>query len=86
MLELGQRLVIEGHLIAAHRAPVGRVEGKHNRFAGEIAERERLIRSDVEREVGRFRARREQLRVLPWPFCHISSSYLPCSRFTKEMA
>ena len=65
LLELRQRLVIESHLIAADRAPVGRVERKHNRFAGEIAERERLIGSDVQREVRRFRAGREQLRLLP---------------------
>ena len=53
MLELGQRLVIEGHLIAAHRAPVGRIEHKDNGVAQEIAERHGLVRRRLEGEIRR---------------------------------
>ena len=34
----------EGHLVAPDRAPIGRLESKRDRPAGEVTERERLTR------------------------------------------
>jgi hypothetical protein len=52
LFELGQNLVVERHLIAADRTPIGRVEGKDYRLTREVAERQVSIRHDPEGEVG----------------------------------
>src|SRR6267142_1752014 len=50
--ELGQDVVVEAHLVAADRTPVGRVEGKDHAPAGQLVERQRLIRRDVQGKAG----------------------------------
>ena len=56
LLELRQDLVVERHLVAADRAPVGRIERQHDGPAAEVRERDRLIRSGVQLEIRRGRA------------------------------
>src|SRR6267142_5017527 len=43
-------LVVERHLVAADRAPVGRIEGENDRLARQISEGEILIGRDAQRE------------------------------------
>src|SRR5579864_5823509 len=43
--ELGKNFIVEGHLIAADRAPVGGIEGENYRAAAEFAKSEALIGS-----------------------------------------
>ena len=57
--ELVVQLVVDGELIAAHRAEVGGVEDEHQRAAAEIRQRHRLVGRGLETEVGRLLARRQ---------------------------
>src|SRR5205807_10638964 len=50
--KLGGDLVVERHLVAAHRAPVSGIEGEDDQLPAEVAQREALVRRAVEREVG----------------------------------
>jgi hypothetical protein len=45
--EFREHLVVERHLVAAHRTPVRRVEGEYDRLSSEVAERQILIRGDA---------------------------------------
>jgi hypothetical protein len=59
---------LEGHLVAADGAPVGRVEGKDNRPAAQVAQAELLVRRRVQLEIRRCDpgledAARSRLRV-----------------------
>ena len=49
-------MVVEAHLVAANRAPVGWVEGQDDPAPGEDAQREGLVRRHVKREVGCLRS------------------------------
>src|SRR5262245_27896774 len=51
-LELRQNLVVERHLVSAHRAPVGRVEGQDDRLGSQLVQRERLVGRGVEGAIG----------------------------------
>src|SRR5882757_6186323 len=53
LLKLIQHFVIERHLIAAHRAPVGRVKCEHYWSPAELVERHRLVWRASQGEVGR---------------------------------
>src|SRR5437016_14676960 len=50
-LELRKHLVVKSHLISAYGAPVRRIEGKDYRLATQFAEREHLIRCNVESKI-----------------------------------
>ena len=52
LVEFLQHFVVESHLIAADRTPIGRIKGEHDRLATELAESEPLIRRASQREVG----------------------------------
>ena len=54
--ELVRHLVVERHLIAADRAPVGGIEREHDRPAAKIRELDRLVGRGMELEIGRRRA------------------------------
>src|SRR3954468_3962864 len=54
LVELRLHFVIDADLIAADRAPVGRVEDEHDRSASEISERNRLIGCGVQLESRRL--------------------------------
>jgi hypothetical protein len=60
----GQRLVVERHLIAADRTPVGRIEGDDHRLAGEVAEAQALIGGHVQREIRSLGAGTQKLGLL----------------------
>src|SRR5467141_622006 len=51
-LKLRQDLVVQHHLVAAHRTPIGRIERENHRSTAEVVERHRLVGSAVQREVG----------------------------------
>ena len=68
LVEFLQHFVVESHLIAADRTPIGRIKGEHDRLATELAESEPLIRRASQREVGRIRPRRQ--RCAPAPEVH----------------
>src|SRR3989441_1447252 len=53
-LELGPNLVVQRHLIAAHRAPVRRIERENHRVPAVVTQRDGLIRRTVQGEVGRL--------------------------------
>ena len=55
-LKLRQDLVGERHLVSTDRAPVGWIKRQDDPASGEFAQRERLVRRDVKREVGCLRA------------------------------
>src|SRR5205085_7023935 len=59
--KLGEDLVVQGHLIAAHRAPVGRIKGENDWPTVKIAQRDLLVGRRVERKVRRWRAGAEKL-------------------------
>src|SRR5438309_2328456 len=50
-LKLRKDLVVQHHLVAAHRTPVGRIEREYHRPAAEVPQRDRLVRGAVQREV-----------------------------------
>ena len=52
-LKLRQDLVVERHLIAAHRAPVRRIEGENHRAAAKLLEPDLLVRRRRQGELGR---------------------------------
>ena len=45
--EFREHLIVEGHLVTAHRAPVRRVEGEYDRLPNEVAERQILVRGNA---------------------------------------
>ena len=59
--ELVEQLVVQRHLIAAHRTPVGRVEGQDDGTSPKVAERDELIGCRVKRELGCGRSGWEEL-------------------------
>src|SRR5437870_3124869 len=61
-VELGQDLIVEGHLVPAHRAPVGWIKSQDHRPASQFLERQGLVGRDVQSEIRRRRARRQNLR------------------------
>src|ERR1700730_6388286 len=63
-LELGQHLLVERHLVAADRAPVGRVEGENDGPPPEVLEADRLIGGRVQREIRSLRARLKRFHPL----------------------
>src|SRR5689334_346809 len=63
-LKLWEHLAVEGHLVAADRAPVGRVERNDQRPAAEVCERRRLVWRRVKCEVRCLCAFRERARRL----------------------
>src|ERR1700681_2728399 len=52
LVKLGKNLVIECHLIAAHRTPIGRVEHEDDWSSAELAQAEYLVGRRVQSEVG----------------------------------
>src|SRR5262249_51355528 len=52
LVKLREDLVVETHLIAAHRAPVGRIEGQDHRVPPELGQGDGLIRRALQPEVG----------------------------------
>src|ERR1700736_635754 len=50
--KLRENLVVERHLIAAHRTPVSRIKNKDDRASSQLTQTEHLIGCGVEREVG----------------------------------
>src|SRR5258705_1274479 len=59
--ELRQYFVVERQLIATDWTPIGRIKGKDDRFASEIAERQPLVRRNSQLEIRRTRPRRKNL-------------------------
>ena len=55
-VKLRQHLVVQRHLIAADRAPVGRVKGENDRATPELAEGDELVGGTRQSEFGRGRA------------------------------
>src|SRR5207249_2147934 len=53
-VEIGEDLVVQRHLIAAHRAPVRGIKRQDHRLAAVVTQRDSLIRRTVQREVGRL--------------------------------
>jgi hypothetical protein len=51
-LDLGENLVVESHLVAADRTPVGGIEGEDDRPPAKVGEGDGLVRGRVEGEVG----------------------------------
>src|ERR1700704_4681722 len=50
-MELRKNLVVQSHLIAKTRTPVGRIERQYYGPSSEVREREALIRGDPQREI-----------------------------------
>src|SRR5271155_255191 len=69
-VELGENLVVQRHLIATDRTPVGRIERHDQWSAAEIAQRHQLVGRAMQREIRRRRPRRE---YLVFSFSHIAS-------------
>jgi len=68
-LELRQYFVVQRHLVAANRTPVGRVEGQDYWPPPKLGERDGLVWRNVQGEVGRLCARRKYMRHLDvFPF------------------
>src|ERR1700722_1585093 len=61
-MKFRQHLVVERHLVAAHRAPIGRVKRQHDGSAGEIAQRQILVGCDTKRKAGSHRTGRQYFR------------------------
>ena len=55
--ELGEQLVVQHDLIAADRAPVGRIEEKEERLRAKILEADCLIGRGLQEELRRVRTR-----------------------------
>src|SRR5258708_25076513 len=53
-IELFLQFVVKGHLIAAHRAPIGRIEKNNARPAAEVAQRQLSIGQSRQRESRRL--------------------------------
>src|ERR1700730_8856446 len=68
LAKLRKDLVVQGHLIAADRAPVRGIEGEDDRRAPQVTERQELVRRDTQREIGGRGAGRQNIR-------HVSSPY-----------
>src|ERR1035438_9394044 len=51
-VKLRQELIVESHLVPAHRAPIGRVERQDDWLAAKITQRDTLIGRAMQREVG----------------------------------
>src|SRR6185436_18371383 len=64
LAEFRQDLVVEAHLIAADRAPVGRVERQDHRVTSQFRQRYFLIRRALQLEVGRRVAAAERPAML----------------------
>src|SRR3954470_3506518 len=64
LAKLGKDLVVERHLVAADRTPVGRVEGQDDRSAPQIAEGEPLVGRYPQLEVGSDGSSAQDLRHL----------------------
>src|ERR1700741_1287116 len=62
VVKLRQYFVVKCHLIAAHRAPVGRIERQHDRPASKIAQREILVGCYAKRKAGSDSTGRQYLR------------------------
>src|SRR5882672_3085781 len=60
--KLGENLIVQRHLIAAHWTPVSRIEDKDDRSPAQLAKAEHLVRCRAEREVGGARAGAENRR------------------------
>src|ERR1700675_5085153 len=73
--KLGENLVVERYLVAAHRTPVSRIEHEYDRSPAKLAQAEHLIRCRVEREVGRARAGAENFRDV-YGRCGLCHSFL----------
>src|SRR3954465_3841617 len=52
--KLRQDLIVDRHLIAADRAPVGGIKGEDHRLALEVAQAQLLVWRDVQRKIGSF--------------------------------
>src|SRR6266550_7288289 len=50
--KLGENLIVQRHLVAAHRTPVGGIEHEDDRPPAELAQAEHLVGCRIEREVG----------------------------------
>src|ERR1700722_19906422 len=80
-MEVGQNLVVEGHLVSAYRTPVSWVKSQNHRPASQFVERQGLIGGDVQSEIRRRRARRQNLRHATSVFC---GDNLESGRFLYE--
>jgi hypothetical protein len=79
LVELGEHLVVERHLVAADWTPIRGIEGQDDRFALQIAERESLVGGDPQLEVGRGRSFGQDLG-------HLARPFLPCCRGSRPRA
>jgi hypothetical protein len=61
VLKFRADLVVKGDLVAANRAPVGRVKRKDDAVATQFAERQILIRRNAQSELGRRCSWRQKL-------------------------
>jgi len=50
-LKFGKKFVVQAHLVAAHRTPVGRIERQNYRSAAQFAQGQSLIGCDVKSEI-----------------------------------
>jgi hypothetical protein len=55
VLKDGQDFVVQNYLIAADRAPVGRVKDEYHRLSAKVTQRDRLVWITWECEFGRWR-------------------------------
>lgn len=55
-LKFRQHLIVQGHLIPTHGAPIGGIKGQDDRIACELTERQVMVRPDPKREIGRARS------------------------------
>ena len=87
LLELRHDLLIERHLVAAHRAPVRRVEGQDHRLPDEVRWRDPLFRGGGQAEIGRGRARAGAVRPAcdEWRSWRVPSSVSNCPSAPVEI-
>src|SRR4051794_32459124 len=71
VLKFGQDLVVERHLVAAHRAPVGGVKSEHDRAASQFTQRKRLVRGYVKVEIRGFNTATQYCHAFP-PWWNVS--------------
>jgi hypothetical protein len=50
--KLGEQLVVQRHLVAAYRTPIGRVKGQNDRLASEFPQGDTLVGRAVQAKVG----------------------------------
>src|SRR6266849_5841865 len=83
--KLRKNLVVESHLIAAHRTPVSRIEHENDRAPTELAQAEYLVGGGMQSEIGSRCAGAENF----WDVsgrCGLCHSCLLRERFSRRRA